>query len=190
MYRNLAVVDYINARGAARTFSIASTPSGTVFENLTLAYRPSIAPANRVLVGYYLIDDSPVYTFRGNIASGITRAVSGAGLQATSDSYFSGIADRGRLCLFDNTNDLVSINASSLTSDSVRARPLGLFRPLRGMNAAIPGSLAATYGCGASTRAGITRYLWMHAVTGLTPENAGTVGMGGGGGGNGWPRAF
>ena len=192
--RNVAFIDNDNSGSTPQAFNLFEVKTGSVFENITIAQTPNFTSAGGMQRGFNVQDATdPTYTIRNILITGLTRASAFALGIINGPTSWTSLTDATRWCLFNNTNHITGITEAQFFASpgglSQIGRPPGLLDPLRYRVGAWNGSLAADYGCGANTRAGITSYRWMHAISGLEPENVGT--LGGGGGSGGWvPRGF
>jgi len=173
-------------------FNLSEVKTGSVFENITVAQTPSFTSASGYQRAFQLSDTTDnTYTLRRNLVTGMSRTGTYA-IIVSGATAWTGLTDATGWCLFNNANTISAFTEAQFFAapggQSQIGRPPGLLDPLRLLVGAWSGSLASDYGCGANTRAGITSYRWMHAISGLVPENVGTIGSGGAGG---WvPRSF
>lgn len=190
--QNIAFVDNENATTSSILWNLTNVKDGSVIENITMTQRPGAVLANQFARFIYLGDASPVYTNRYNLVTGNKRSTFIALLSAGSGvGWVESTLTKTGWCIFNNTADLSGITYAQYASSTayMADRPVNFLDPAQRKFAASSGSLPASYGCGANTRAGITDYMWMHAISGLQPESLGTLG-GGGGGGAGMPRGY
>lgn len=186
---NVAFVDLLNATASSSVFQLPSAVvDGAKFSRITIAYRPGFTAANGVVRGFYLQDTSPAYTLNKSLFYGLLRT-SAYGINVGSSAAYAAPLVRDHNCFFANTNDVAAGVVASLTSDSVRDRPPQFVSQSREWFGGPRGAWNRTEECGATPDAGITRYQWFHAVSGLLPETLGSV-MSGGGSGSIGPRAY
>lgn len=190
--RNVAFFDNTSAATTPAVFNLYEVKTGSVFENITVAQTPSFTSASGYQRAFQLSDTTDnTYTLRRNLVTGMSRTDTYAILVSGATAW-TGLTDATGWCLFNNANTISAFTEAQFFAapggQSQIGRPPGLLDPLRLLVGAWSGSLASDYGCGANTRAGITSYRWMHAISGLVPENVGTIGSGGT---SGWvPRSF
>jgi len=190
--RNVAFFDNTSAATTPSVFNLSEVKTGSVFENITVAQTPSFTSASGYQRAFQLSDTTDnTYTLRRNLVTGMSRTGTYA-IIVSGATAWTGLTDATGWCLFNNANTISAFTEAQFFAapggQSQIGRPPGLLDPLRLLVGAWSGSLASDYGCGANTRAGITSYRWMHAISGLVPENVGTIGSGGAGG---WvPRSF
>lgn len=197
---NVAFVDNLSTASSTSTgfFQMTDLETGSIFRNISLINRPGLTTNTYERPWVMTYTGTEPYTISYNLITGfkafdsIAMVISASSPPAAyAKSPWTGPhATHEGWCLFDNLNDVSGITYAEYASSTAFSadRPLNFLDPAQRLFGGASGSLPASYGCGANTRAGITIYKWMHAISGMVPESMGTIG--GGGGGSGMPRGY